>query len=46
MCQKCGCTPCKTCGMEIEDGLCVGCGLPADECMCEEDLGEEGMEEE
>lgn len=35
MCDVCGCTPCK-CGKEIVDGVCSGCGKPADECTCEE----------
>lgn len=35
MCQECGCTPCQTCGMEIEDGVCTGCGKPSAECTCE-----------
>jgi len=32
--------------MDIEDGVCVGCGMPAEECTCEEDIGDEEMEEE
>lgn len=35
MCQSCGCTPCKTCGAPIEDGVCSGCWEPADKCICE-----------
>jgi hypothetical protein len=35
MCQECGCTPCQKCGMDIEDGVCTGCGMPAAECTCE-----------
>jgi hypothetical protein len=35
MCDTCGCTPCKTCGKPIEDGVCSGCGQAADECTCE-----------
>ncbi len=34
MCQSCGCTPCKTCGMEIKNGVCVGCGKPSEKCTC------------
>ena len=39
MCQKCGCTLCNVCGAEIEDGVCTGCDMPAEECVC--DMGEE-----
>ncbi len=35
MCQECGCSPCEVCGREIEDGVCSGCGEPAEECLCE-----------
>jgi len=35
MCETCGCTPCKQCGREIKEGVCVGCNKPADECTCE-----------
>jgi len=54
MCDTCGCTPCKTCGAPIEDGVCSGCWEPADECICkpeaqleeeDEDLDEEEEEE-
>lgn len=34
MCDSCGCTPCKTCGAPIEDGVCSGCGEPAADCIC------------
>jgi len=37
MCQSCGCTPCKTCGGPIEDGVCAGCGQTADDCTCAEE---------
>ena len=52
MCESCGCTPCKTCGAPIEDGVCSGCWEPAEECICqpvdqlEEDEDEELEEEE
>lgn len=52
MCDSCGCTPCKTCGAPIEDGVCSGCWEPADECICkpedqlEEDEQEEDLEED
>jgi hypothetical protein len=52
MCDSCGCTPCKTCGAPIEDGVCSGCWEPADECICqpadqlEEDEDDELEEEE
>ncbi len=35
MCDSCGCTPCKTCGAPIEDGVCSGCWEPADKCICQ-----------
>lgn len=35
MCQTCGCSPCKACGRDIEDGVCAGCQKPSDECTCE-----------
>ena len=49
MCQTCGCLPCETCGDKIEEGVCVGCGFAAEECICEsveqeEELGEEDTE--
>jgi hypothetical protein len=34
MCQTCGCSPCKTCGKEIKNGVCVGCSKPSDKCTC------------
>jgi hypothetical protein len=34
MCQSCGCTPCKTCGKEIKNGVCTGCGKPSEKCTC------------
>ena len=34
MCQSCGCTPCEECGQPIEDGVCTGCEMPAEECVC------------
>ena len=34
MCQTCGCEPCKTCGMAIKNGVCVGCSKPSDKCTC------------
>ena len=48
MCQTCGCSLCETCGDKIEDGVCVGCGFAAEECVCEpveqEELEEEEMD--
>lgn len=50
MCDSCGCTPCKTCGAPIEDGVCSGCREPAEECVCEPedqlDEDEKEMEED
>jgi hypothetical protein len=47
MCDTCGCTPCKTCGAPIEDGVCSGCWEPADECVCKpEDQWEEKEDED
>ena len=56
MCESCGCTPCKTCGAPIEDGVCSGCWEPAEECICkpidqleedeDDELEEEELEEE
>jgi hypothetical protein len=47
MCDSCGCTPCKTCGAPIEDGVCSGCWEPADECICQpEDQLEEDEDDE
>jgi len=34
MCQTCGCEPCKTCGMAIKNGVCVGCSKPSEKCTC------------
>src|SRR5512141_3148818 len=34
MCQTCGCEPCKTCGMAIKNGVCVGCSQPSEKCTC------------
>jgi hypothetical protein len=34
MCQACGCEPCKTCGKEIKNGVCVGCSQPSEKCVC------------
>ena len=39
MCQTCGCSPCKKCGMEIKNGVCVGCNKPAENCSCEKKPG-------
>jgi hypothetical protein len=33
-CQTCGCTPCKKCGAEIKNGVCVGCGKASKDCTC------------
>jgi hypothetical protein len=47
MCESCGCTPCKTCGAPVEDGVCSGCWEPAEECICPpvNQLQEDGEEE-
>jgi hypothetical protein len=34
MCQTCGCEPCRTCGMAIKNGVCVGCSQPSEKCTC------------
>ena len=34
MCQTCGCEPCKACGKEIKNGVCVGCSKPSEKCVC------------
>ncbi|MEN6384245.1 MAG: hypothetical protein ABFD79_03510 [Phycisphaerales bacterium] len=34
MCQTCGCSPCKKCGMPIENGVCSGCKKKSSECIC------------
>jgi hypothetical protein len=31
-----GCSPCKTCGGPIENGVCAGCGRPSAERTCQE----------
>jgi hypothetical protein len=31
--------------MEIEDGVCVGCGMPSEECTCEEEVEEDVVED-
>ena len=51
MCESSDFTPCKTCGADIEDGVCSGCWEPAEECVCDpedhlEDDEEEVEEEE
>ena len=45
MCESCGCTPCKTCGAPIEDGVCSGCWEPANQCVCEPEVQLEDEEE-
>ncbi len=35
MCEGCGCMSCETCGGRIEDGVCAGCGEPANDCTCQ-----------
>ena len=35
MCQECGCSPCGVCGAVIEDGVCTGCDMPSEECVCD-----------
>ena len=35
MCQTCGCTPCTVCEREIDEGVCEGCDMPSDECICQ-----------
>ena len=39
MCQTCGCSPCKKCGMEIKNGVCSGCQKPAAQCTCKPKKG-------
>lgn len=34
MCKTCGCTPCS-CGKDIVNGVCEGCGKVQDDCACE-----------
>jgi len=48
MCDSCGCTPCKTCGAPIKNGVCSGCLEPAEECICqpEDQLDEDEQEED
>lgn len=46
MCENCGCTPCAECGQAVEEGVCIGCGMVPDECICMdeiEDLEIEGL---
>lgn len=38
MCENCGCGTCLECGQAIEDGLCVGCAMPPEECICMDDI--------
>jgi len=45
MCQRCGCTPCNTCGRPIEDGVCSGCGEIPGECYCDPEEQVEESEE-
>jgi len=35
MCQSCGCSPCKKCGMPIEKGVCSGCKKKAQNVFAE-----------
>jgi len=46
MCEKCGCSPCRTCGLPIEDGVCSGCGEIPDKCYCEPEEQDEELEED
>ena len=48
MCQSCGCSPCLTCGREIEEEVCAGCGKSSSQCDClpmEDELSTDFMEE-
>lgn len=38
MCENCGCDTCLECRQAIEDGLCVGCAMPPEECICMDDV--------
>ncbi len=46
MCQTCGCTPCMTCGRDIEESACVGCGMASSQCTCDPAEQEAEAEEE